>query len=951
MIYNYLRYFFLTIILASNYAALNGAVQDDSLIVQTKREASKFLFENPEKAIEVGEKALSISTKKKDKHNEIASLLLIARANLNLNRIRTAKTIVDSASSIAENFLPSEIIPELISTKAELLKKQNRGDEASALYKTAINQANKSNNKELEIKLQLSLAQTIGNIELIDEAINIQQKAISIAKDISSVKLMAECNLSIGSSYFRYSQFDLAKDYYNEALNLYKQVDDTLGQISSLKNISLINRDMAQYSLAKNNLMEALKLANKMKSPDELSDVYNLLGSLSVRKGNPTQALEYYNLSLDIRTELEYLSSKASTLENISRVQKNLNQFEKAIENLQKSLQIREKLADKRSIGSIYNQLGNLYVEKGELADALMNYLQSLKIRQETNIEADIARSLTNIGLTYRRLGSHQNALKYLEEALELSSEKQDPLTVAYIYIHHGNSLRDIGEYAKALASYNKALIIRKRTGNKIAISQALHSISRAYSDMENYTNAKQNLNKALEILNEVNEEVRIADTYNELGNIAVNEQKWETALNYFKKSSSLYAKHFELEKRGLSARKIGEIHLELKKYADALENLQLALSIAEKTNSGKLLELTYLALHDYYSARGHFKEALQNYNQHIKIRDSLLATTQREAIWQASLDVEMNEKVEEIRKIEGEVETLRTEAQLKSIQLEQQRLQRNFFAAISIFILVLAIGSIYGYIIIRKKNSNLNETNEKLAKSEDELRKTVQTKDKLFSIIAHDLRSPFTALIGLTEVLAKQAEELKPSEVSEYGNLIHQSSEKLLNLIENLLQWSRSQTGRLKIAPKKLHLKDVVTDVLSTLQIQAESKNIKIQSSVANDISIMADYDSITAVLRNLVSNAIKFTEPKGNIRIEAERSDDKVIINISDSGVGISQKNLAKLFKLEDSFSTKGTSNEAGTGLGLIVCKEFVEKNMGSIEATSKEGEGTTFTITLPS
>ncbi|MFP4556893.1 MAG: tetratricopeptide repeat protein [Bacteroidales bacterium] len=950
MIYYYFRYIVLSIVLVSNYAVLKATNQDDSLVIQAKNEASKFLFENPEKSIIFGEKALKLSVEQNDRHNEVESLVLIARANLNLKRISTATALVDSASSIAKKNLPTEVIPELVYTKAELFQKQNRIGNATALYETAIKKASSKNDDQLEIMLKLSHAQFLRNNGQIDQALSIQKEALKKARKNSLNKLMAECNMGIGTSHFRYSQFNQAKDHYKKALGLYRQTSDTIGIISSLKNISLTNRDMAQYDMAEGNLMEALTLANTSNNPDELSDVYNLLGSLSVRKGKTTQALEYYYLSLDMRTQMEFLSSKASTLENISRVQKSLNDFGNAIENLQQALDIREKLANTRSIGSIYNQLGNLYADKGDLADALMSYLKSLKIRQETKIEADIASSLTNIGLTYRRLGSHQNALRYLEQALELSSEKQNPLGVAYIYIHHGNSLRDIDESQRALASYEKALELRKRTGNKLAISQALHSIARAHSDMENYPNAKESLNNALVLLKEINDEVRIADTYNELGNIATKEQQWDTALSFFQQASTLYAKHFELERRGLCIRKIGEIHLELKNYPDALENLQLALSISEKTNSAKLSELTYLALHDYYTDREQFKEALQFYSKHIKIRDSLITTTQREAVWQASLDLEMNDKVEEIRKIEGEVQTLRTEGQLKTIQLEQQRLQRNFFATVSIFIMVLAIGSIYGYIIIRKKNINLNETNEKLAKSEDELKKIVQTKDKLFSIIAHDLRSPFTALVGLTEVLAKQAKDLNPTEVSEYGNLIHESSGKLLNLIENLLQWSRSQTGRLKISPKKMHLNDVVRDVLSTLHIQADSKKIKIQSFIADDIDIIADYDSITAVFRNLVSNAIKFTEPEGSIRLEAKTSDDNVIINISDSGVGISQENLAKLFRIKDSFSTKGTSNEAGTGLGLIVCKEFVEKNNGRIKAKSKLGEGTTFTVTLP-
>ena len=251
---------------------------------------------------------------------------------------------------------------------------------------------------------------------------------------------------------------------------------------------------------------------------------------------------------------------------------------------------------------------------------------------------------------------------------------------------------------------------------------------------------------------------------------------------------------------------------------------------------------------------------------------------------------------------------------------------------------------------LFRSKNFWLNEANEKLAKSEGDLKKLVQTKDKLFSIIAHDLRSPFTALIGLTEVLSNQAEQLEAKEVAEYGSLIHESSEKLLNLIENLLHWSRSQTGKIQIIPKKLQLNTLVNEVISVLEMQAKAKEIKLASDIDPSLAIMGDYDTMSTVIRNLTSNAIKFSNAGGVVSINASQSTGNVRLSVTDTGVGISHENIGKLFKIEDSFSTKGTSQEAGTGLGLIVCKEFIEKNGGEIKVDSTLGQGTTFSIIVP-
>ncbi|PKP36223.1 MAG: hypothetical protein CVT98_08600, partial [Bacteroidetes bacterium HGW-Bacteroidetes-15] len=670
-----------------------------------------------------------------------------------------------------------------------------------------------------------------------------------------------------------------------------------------------------------------------------------------VRKGNSTEALEYYSRSLQLREEAGFLSSVASTLENISRVQKELGQFEEASNSLQKVIKTREELKDARSLGSAYNELGNLYAEKGELADALMHYLKSLKIRQEANIQSDIAKSLTNIGLMYRRMGSHRNALKYFEQALDLISDKIDPIGKALIFIHIGNTLRDLDDPKEAFVNYKQALELREQTGNKLATSQAMRSIANAHSDLQEYSISRKYLNQAQNILRELNDEKGIADTYNELGNVAQKENNLLLALEYFESASSIYAKHFELDMRGLCVRKIGEIQTKLKRFDDASTNLNLALSLAKKTGNAKLIELTYLALHDLYKAKDLHKDALESYYSYIHIRDSLNSINQREAIWQASLDLELDKKAEEIKVIEGEVENLRTEAKIKTIQLEKQKLIRNFFAVILLFVILIAIGSVYGYFIIRQKNIWLNEANEKLAQSESDLKKLVQTKDKLFSIIAHDLRSPFTALIGLTEVLANQGARLSTEEVIEYGSMIHESSEKLLNLIDNLLHWSRSQTGKIKLVSQKISLDKMVADVVSILSLQANAKSINILTNISKELFIFADYDTISTVLRNLTSNAIKYTKPNGNVTISASHQNDKVLIKISDNGVGIEKDNLAKLFRIEESFSTKGTSQEAGTGLGLIVCKEFVELNNGQIWVDSIVGQGTTFTFSLPS
>lgn len=250
----------------------------------------------------------------------------------------------------------------------------------------------------------------------------------------------------------------------------------------------------------------------------------------------------------------------------------------------------------------------------------------------------------------------------------------------------------------------------------------------------------------------------------------------------------------------------------------------------------------------------------------------------------------------------------------------------------------------------IEQQNNRLYEQNKKLAQSERNLKDSIQTKDKLFSIIAHDLRSPFNGLVGLTRLLSIKPEVLGPDETKKYINQIHHSAEKLLILIENLLNWSRSQTGSLKLSPKKIAVGEIAANTINICNIQAQAKNIKIINEINDNDYIKADLETISTVFRNLVTNAIKFTNENGYVILNSYRDINRVHILISDTGVGIEPQKLATLLKIDNRKTTSGTNNETGTGLGLIVCKEFVEQNKGDINIESVIGEGTTVTLSLP-
>lgn len=270
----------------------------------------------------------------------------------------------------------------------------------------------------------------------------------------------------------------------------------------------------------------------------------------------------------------------------------------------------------------------------------------------------------------------------------------------------------------------------------------------------------------------------------------------------------------------------------------------------------------------------------------------------------------------------------------------------------------------------LRKRTEDLQETNRLLEERQEqiilqseelaaqtqslriintELERLNRTKDKFFSIIAHDLRNPFNAIIGFSELLRNDFYEMDNQQKLNLLELINVSSETAYNLLENLLQWARTQTDKIKFSPENFDLCEAVNLVIRLHGIIARKKNIALHNELAPHTIVHADKNMINTVLRNLISNAIKYSRPDGIIKISASLSSGAVEVQVIDNGIGMSRESLNKLFRIDTYYSTVGTIGESGTGLGLIICKEFVEKNNGRIKAISFEGNGTTLSFTL--
>jgi signal transduction histidine kinase len=616
-------------------------------------------------------------------------------------------------------------------------------------------------------------------------------------------------------------------------------------------------------------------------------------------------------------------SSKIQVLSSLSWELRNSDP-QQSIEYGLQAIELAKKYNDFKQLAEAISFVGVAYRVMGDYSQSISYYFEGLDIASQHGLKEQEGYAYLNIANLHIYQEHFNNAVENVSKAKAIAQETNNSDMLAYVYLYYGRALLLNSQIDSAVIYYEKSLKIRQEINLVSGQAVCLKYIGDAYFKKANYQKALENYNSSLTIIDkEVNKNLH--------SNLLVM---------------------------------LSKINLINNNYKEAFEQAQQGLAIAHEIDAGLPKRDASQVLADIYLSRNDYKTAAKYLHSVNCYNDTLFNRQLSEKIFFLQYQMDRQQK-------QTQINLLNKDNTIKELEINRSR---TFIFALSSIVLLLGGFFVVALITLKvrreknlllekqnkeienqrlnieQKNYWLNEANEKLAKSEGELKLMVQTKDKLFSIIAHDLKGPFTALLGLTQLLSSNSSEMDSNQIREYSELIHESSEKLLNLIENLLHWSRSQIGMIKLDPKNISIAKISNEVVNLLKTQASSKEVDLVNEVPDTILAFADFDTINTVIRNLVTNAIKFTEKDGVISLNAYRNNNTVVIKISDTGVGIREELLGKLFNLEESFSTKGTRQETGTGLGLIVCKEFVEKNGGQISVESQVGKGTIFTITLP-
>jgi signal transduction histidine kinase len=619
--------------------------------------------------------------------------------------------------------------------------------------------------------------------------------------------------------------------------------------------------------------------------------------------------------SFNLAEEAARLSKKANdtilllkSLNAISSVKEAQLLFDEAIQINKEALQLSFIIKDSTLIWEFYNKIGYFYFLKLDYTNALQNYIEALRLSEKIN--RYVAESNRNIAMIYKSQKDYPKAIEYLEKSLTKWIEEKDSVNISKSLLNISGNLAQIGKYDEALEDLFSAFKYTSAIKDTLLMSDIMVSIANIFILKSDTLRSEEYYNKAVVLKEKIGDRKGLALIYNNM------------SFFFIKKTD----------------------YVKSEKYA------KLALEYAKRANLPNVILPSYKSLAFIYAQQKKFDLAYFFQNKFIQLKDSLFSIEKSQQIAEVETKYETEKKAQQIKLLESE-------NLVKETEIKHHKSERNFLVA-GIGLLVLLIFFIWkGYQQKKKTNQVLSEKNilielqkADLDKQNHELNKVNATKDKLFSIIAHDLRSPMNSMEGVSDIIRQLIAAGKLEKLNAVAQHIDQTISRLNLLLENLLGWSLSQVNGLFVKPEILNIRTIALYSANLQKPALEKKQIELNVEIDSSIDARADQNMLRTILRNLISNAIKFTPEQGNIVVGAWHDNQFVYIFVKDSGIGIPPEKINFIFELNERKISTGTDGSKGTGLGLTLCKEFVNLNGGEIKINSQAGKGTEVIFTLP-
>lgn len=652
--------------------------------------------------------------------------------------------------------------------------------------------------------------------------------------------------------------------------------------------------------------------------------------------------LKYGNLARDISLKTGFKRGAINALEMLGSAHQSKGRYDSALHYYFRSLTSAKDAKLVQSYASKYNHIGNVYFLTGRYSDAKIYYDSVVySATQYDNAELK-AKGLSNIANVYYKIGDYATALKYYLQGLKIQEQLDIADNIASDVGNIANVYYRLGRYDMARSYTDRAMALHRKSDNKERIIGSLTTYAMIYNDKKLYDSSLHYLSEAMLLARQMQSPYlenilkgNIAECYLKKGDYPQAERLYSESLDMSKKLGDV---------EGLAIAKAGLGEVYINSGATGKGNQYLREGLADMQRLGIKEQAVIIAkkLTESYERVGDHRNALFFYKVQRSIEDSLKKEQAREEAAQMTFSYDLSKKENQIKLLEKD----------RSIIAGQNQNQKIIVWSSLAGVLLL---SVVAYLLYRNWKSEKRSTllivrqKESLEQQTLKLSELNDFKNVVFSVLAHDLRGPVSGLTATMEML--DADVMTPGEFLSYR---HELKNRLLPvnmLLENLLYWAKSQMqGESAPQTERLNIRRKVLRAISVLGDSAQNKHIDIDNLVPDNVWAFADRDHIDIAMRNIISNAIKFTPSGGKITISSSINGEMLQINIADNGVGMSADAVANLFTKTGLVSMPGTAGEKGTGIGLRLCYDLVRKNNGDIKVSSHPGKGTTFIIELP-
>lgn len=600
-----------------------------------------------------------------------------------------------------------------------------------------------------------------------------------------------------------------------------------------------------------------------------------------------------------------------------------------------------EKATDPAEKSALLKQLTRLSFESGDYFSAS----EFLKDEIQHNLlvvdSVSWANACYNLGMVNSITRNFEEAIQYSRVALDYFEANRMFAQIANCCINLGYIYNEQRQYDQALEYYFRAQMIFEDMKEQQGMEASYLNLGVLGSEQGDVGKTRQIYEQSQGVSQSINM-TSLMSVYINIGNIFQSKQDFVQAESFLDKAFALAKQNNNQQYLATSQVYLGSVYFKTGRKAEAYRTIEKGIELA------KLVKLRPLIMEAY----GELARVSMSLNQ-PKLAYIFLETYSKykDSLYNEQLALQMSHVRSKFETGSRELDSERLLRENLEQSLNMEREQKSRIALITVLVLVIVFMGFFfkRYYVKARSAENFEESNKIILKQKAELEQLIATKDRFLSIIAHDLKNPFTSLLGFADLAYTEFNEITDQEKLSYLGIIRQSSQNIYALLENLLTWSRAQSGRIDFNPEPVDLPEIVDFSIDVVRSAAENKQISLYTDFSKDVIVKADKNMLSTVLRNLLSNAIKFTPNGGSVTISCLCNNGKASLSVADTGVGLEQDELSRLFKIDGNLKNPGTNNETGTGLGLILCQEFMNIHKSRITAESTPGKGSVFSFSL--